>query len=114
MRDAVEIYSGRGPRGGVAWDLVSAHMGHIRTPKQCSKRWLKTLQPKLQGARSGPWTEEEVRLCSEYAALVSNMRSLRSFAKVWLYIKDKANVALFNGNASPSIWEAFARLTSAR
>lgn len=86
MREAVDIYAGRGPRGGVAWDLVSAHIGHIRTPKQCSKRWLKTLQPKLHGARTGPWTEEEVRVYYEH-----NLTSYSQFEKL------REGVALYQG-----------------
>jgi hypothetical protein len=37
--EAVRLYRGKGRKGGVAWRLVSEHMGRTRTMKQCKKRW---------------------------------------------------------------------------
>jgi hypothetical protein len=39
LSEAVELYRGKGRKGGIGWTLVSEHMGRTRTAKQCKKRW---------------------------------------------------------------------------
>jgi hypothetical protein len=62
---AVAQYAGEGLGGGVDWEAVSAHMGGLKTSKQCNRRWNRVLKIKegIEGrVRTDPWDVMEERI----------------------------------------------------
>jgi hypothetical protein len=61
LLEAMTLYEGQGKGGGIDWTKVSAHLGGIRAPTQCYKRWHDAIkQRRKYTSKSAHWSDEEM------------------------------------------------------
>ncbi len=94
---------------GSQWKLVAAHVGHEKDRTQCQHRWAVYLDPQRSNAqhRTGPWTEQEVRLIESLQSLLTLISfGNRQVAHLSQLVATHRNVR--NGLDSSTNWAAVA------
>mmetsp|Transcript_23567 Transcript_23567/g.34569 ORF Transcript_23567/g.34569 Transcript_23567/m.34569 type:complete len:705 (-) Transcript_23567:56-2170(-) len=59
LLEAMTLYNGQGKGGGVDWTKVSEHLGGLRAPIQCYKRWHDALKQRRRCLEDDSWTTDD-------------------------------------------------------